>query len=196
MDEGYKSFKKRDFGQIIFIVAAVALLTAGVMLLIPNEIGREALMFGIKTFTVLCGAGVVAGFFFNSRTRFRPTYTLPLGLILTGTGLLYLASEFIDDISAPQISLPSVVMLLSFITAVLLLTSAIQLRALRLKRWLLHLIYALLSSAFGIMVFFDLFSLRANEFICVSVYMFILAIVFFTEGITDIAKRMKIREKG
>ncbi|MBP1587096.1 MAG: hypothetical protein ILO53_01675 [Clostridia bacterium] len=189
MDEGYKSFKKRDFGQIIFIVVAVALLTAGVMLLIPNEIGRDALLFGVKIFTVLCGGGVIAGFFFNSRTRFRPTFTLSLGIILAGTGLLYLALEFAKTVSAPQISLPSSVMMLSFITSVLLLTSSIQIRALRLKRWVFQLIYAALCVTFGVMIFFNLFELRSNEFICVSVYMFILAIMFFTEGITDIAKR-------
>ena len=189
MDEGYKSFKKRDFGQVIFIVVALALLSCGVLLLIPNEIGRSSLMFGLKVFTVLCGGGVIAGFFFNSRTRFRPTFTLSLGIFLAAAGLFYLALDISGKVNAPQISLPSVVMMLAFISAVLLATSSIQIKALKLRRWIFQLIYALVSASFGIMIFFDLFSLRENEFVCVSVFAFILAVTLFTEGVTDAVKR-------
>ncbi|MCR5694916.1 MAG: hypothetical protein K6G89_08130 [Clostridia bacterium] len=185
---GYKCFKKRDFGQFVYLAVAVSLIGIGILLLVQQDIGQPQILLGLKIVTLVCGVGTLAGYFMNLRTRFRPGWTLATGIIFTLVSAGYLIVDSIETLPKPFNTIGDIILFFSFINSCLLLASAIQIFSLRLKRWSLYALFSLLGFVYFVLLYTDTFSLRANEFVGCAVFMFILAAQFVTEGITDLVK--------
>jgi len=189
MDNGYRCFSKKNFGQLVYICVAVVLIAVGLLLIISRNIGSDAIVLGIKVFTLIAGLGIIAGYFLNQRTRFRPCWTLPMGIMLSAVGAAYLIADALPAVDKPQIALVPVVILFSFAGGALFLSTAIQLKSLILKRWIFDLLFSVVSFTYCFMLYMDAFSLRNSEFVACAVLMFILATALVFEGLTDIVKQ-------
>lgn len=192
-ESGYKVFKKRDFGQFVYMTVAVCLAAAGVLMLVQKDIGMTWLQLGLKIFLLVCGLGIISGYFLNSRTRFRPGWTLPTGIIFTFIGGGYLILDSVPTISSPSVSTGTFVMFFAFINGCLLLSTSIQLFSLRLKRWTVYLVYSLLSFGIVSLIYIDAFTLKTNSLIACAVYMFLLAAQLVTEAVIDLLKVSRAR---
>ncbi len=193
--EGYKCFKKKDFGQFVYIALGAALMAMGVLLLVQKEIGETSISLGLKITTLICGLGIIAGYFLNSRTRFRPCWTLPTGILFTFIGAGYLIQYGISSIKAPSATVSTVVILLTLINASLLLSSAIQVFSLRLRRWAYFGAYAVINFIFFIFVYTDAFGLKTNELTGCAIFMFIIALQLIIEGVIDLLKIANVNKR-
>lgn len=190
-----RCFKRRDFGQFLYFGVALCLFGIGVLLLIQKDIGSADIITGLKFITLICGAGILAGFFLNTRTRFRPGWTLPLGLILTLIGVGYVFSDIFKAVKKPSVGLSVIVILISFINSCLVLSTSIQVFSLRLKRWRYYAAYAIINFTYFTMLFTNTFSLRENELVGCSIFMFILAVQLTVEGLIDLLKFEAARKR-
>ncbi|MBO7503593.1 MAG: hypothetical protein J6U38_04415 [Clostridia bacterium] len=189
MDNGYRCFSRKNFGQLVYICVAVVLIAVGLLLILSRDIGSDSIVLGLKIFTLVAGLGIIAGYFLNQRTRFRPCWTLPMGIMFSSVGAMYLVADALPAVDKPQITIVPVVILFSFAGGALFLSTAIQLRSLLLKRWVFDLIFAVISLVYCFMLYMDTFSLRSREFISCAVLMFIIATALVVEGLTDIVKQ-------
>lgn len=192
---GYKCFKKRDFGHFLYFAAALCFLGIGVLLLIQQDIGYKDIIVGLKVTMLICGLGILAGYFFNSRTRFRPGWTLPMGIVMTFIGAGYIAADIIKPLKTPDINLASIVMLVSFLNISLLLSTSVQVAALRLRRWRFYAAYAIANVIYLVFIYTDLFGIRTNAIIGSAIFMFILAIQLIVEGLIDLIKFEAARKR-
>ncbi len=192
---GYKCFKKRDFGHFLYFAAAVCLLGIGVLLLIQQDIGYKDILTGLKITMLICGAGTVCGYFFNSRTRFRPCWTLPMGIFLTFIGAGYIAADIIKPLTTPDLNLSSVVLLIIFLNVTLLLSTSVQVAALKLRRWRYYAAYAIANMIYLVLMYTDIFSLRSNPLVGCAVFMFLLSIQLIIEGLIDLIKFEAARKR-
>ena len=126
MDNGYRCFSKKNFGQLVYICVAVVLIAVGLLLIISRNIGSDAIVLGIKVFTLIAGLGIIAGYFLNQRTRFRPCWTLPMGIMFSAVGAAYLIADALPAVDKPQIALVPVVV--SFTYCFMLYMDAFSLR--------------------------------------------------------------------
>lgn len=180
-----RTFAQKDYGGIIFLSIAAAEAVLAVMLFFSDTISRDMLKLGLEIGTVLLGAGYVAGYYANARSRFRPCWYLSFGLLLMLAGVL---SLLIDRLAfhRPAISAVAVVMALAAVNFSLCTATALQLKALCLARWLPILLFGILNAAYGAAMYFNVFSARDNSAVCMAIYCILLALQTAAEAFYNI----------
>lgn len=182
------SFDKKDFAGKVYRAIAYCLTACGLLLLIQKTIASDILYLGIIILSIIIGASLLVCYIFNARTRFRPGWTLPMSIILMMTGTSYLAFKTFLKAYMPTTAPSTVVLCLIAINFVLLVSTGIQLKSLCLKRWIAIVLLSVLNLAVAFLIFFDVFTLRANDVVCFSIFMFLIALQSFLEGLFNWTK--------
>lgn len=185
----FPSLRKKDFGSIVYRVLAYCLALCGILLLIQKNISLEIIYTGVKILALIVSLALIICFKYNARSRFRPGWTLPMAILLMMAGGVYLVTEFIISTKVPTFGATTVIIILSAFNISLLVSTAFQLYALALKRWIALLSVSLLNIVYVVLLFLNVWNLRQLPLVSISIFLFIFALQCFLEGIYGLWKK-------
>lgn len=186
MSSGFESFKNKDFGGIIYVVLSFCGILFGVLLLMQKNISHDNILFGLDIAVFIAGIALVASYFANARSKFRPGWALPMGFVLVIVGGAFMFSKVFFEKLLPNVSLNAVVTTVALFNAALLLSIAIQHKALCLKRWAINLLLSVVSFAFTAISYLNVWKIRDYNYVLIAVFMFVFALQCFLEALYNL----------
>ena len=174
------------------MVLGLCSVVVAFLMLLTENFGTEQLTEGLKLFALISGISLILAFYFNKRSRIRPSWSLPFGLILIVISLGYFLCDIVPGFEKPSFGLSLITEALAIFDGVLLISCGLHLRELTMKRRFMHYTFSLLCFVFVILSYGDYFSLRSNEISCCGVFLIIFGAEAIGEGISDMV-REKIR---
>jgi hypothetical protein len=167
-------FSKRDFGGIILVGIGIAEIIVALLLLLSLKINQKALIYGVIICTSVFGIGYFSAYFANARTRFRPCWYLPMGLLLLSIGGVF-AIFNIAGANIPSVSISTLVMCIAGFNFIVSMSNSFHLNALCLSRWYTIALFSIINACYSLFIYFDFFSLRSKTMLCVAVMFILLA---------------------
>ncbi len=190
-------FSKRDFGEIILTGLGVAEFLIAVLLCLSLKINEKTLTYGVCVCTLIFGAGYIFAYLANARTRFRPCWYLPFGILLFFIGACVVFASLLRLQLPASLGITAVVILASLFNFILTLSNSFQLKALCLKRWIPVAFFGIVNLTFAAVVYLiqdgkikNIFSLGDKPLRCVAVFFMILAVQTVTESLYVFGKDM------
>lgn len=168
-------FSKRDFGGIVLAGVGVAELVVAFLLFLSLKINETTLMYGLSVCTAVFGLGYFCAYIANARSRVRPCWYLPIGILLAGIGVFPFVAKMLS-VALPGVSLSAVVICICVFNAVISLSNSFQLKSLCLSRWFAVAFFSAVNFCYGVFVYLNLFDLRTENNICIAVFLIIIAV--------------------
>lgn len=178
-----KSLINRDYGAIIVRALSYCLFICGLLLFIQKDIADSLIFNGLKALILITSAALFLCFFYNARSKFRPGWTLPTAAMYAMIGSLYLLAMIFPTLGIRTFGATTLVLILSAVNSSLLLSSAVQTKALALRRWPVYLFLFILNIVYGILLFFNIFNLRQMPVSATAIYLLLFALQCFIEGL-------------
>ena len=183
-------FSKRDFGGIILVGIGIAEIIVALLLMLSLKINEKALTYGVIICTSVFGIGYFSAYFANARTRFRPCWYLPVGMLLLSIGAVFTIFK-LAGAAIPSISVSTLVMCVAGFNFIVSLSNSFHLNALCLSRWYTVALFSIINACYSLFIYFDFFGLRGKPMLCVAVMYILLALQTLIEPFYVFRKERK-----
>ena len=168
-------FSKRDCGGIVLFSVGVTELLVAFLMSLSLKINESTLLLGVAACTLVFGIGYFVAYLTNARSRFRPSWYLPMGIFLAFIGAVALAID-IFGLRSPSVNLVSIVTVACIMNFVVSASCAFQLKALALARWFYVWIFGILNLLYAAVLYFGLVEYIKNKpLTSITVYFVLLA---------------------